>query len=730
VRPALVAILAIACMAIGLFGNALAGGRKLVVGIVDQVTWSDLLSDEVQAPTLKGLARNSGAGLMCVRTGRASGGGYLTIGAGARASASQPQSQPGLEGRAFLRNEIVGGEAAGRAYAAYTGWPVGANGIVHLGIGDLVRQNQPTTYPITLGLLGSALHRSGLHVACVGNADLPDSPHRELAAVAMDERGRVEFGDIGAGLLERDPRLPYLLTTRGDRLLSAFRRALAVADLIVVDFGETSRVGEYADAMPPAAAQAARRRAVERVDSLLAGVLRELPPTGWGLMLLAPTARAADPEEQFANLTPVIFYLPGAERGLLTSPSTRRPGLVLNTDVAPTILGYFSLQTPPAAVGRPMRVEPTRGDLLARVKSDEARQAGVEVARRYAFRWLAVLAAIALWAAAGMFALGEGAPRWVRVLLRGLLLVLLAAPPALLLVGLRPMSAAQMLAGAVAISLVIAFLGAAATRWRAGHVPPALLLVALLVYDLVKGQTMLQWSPLSYSAAAGARFYGLGNEYGGALLGAALVSAASMLPARERGGAVGRLLAGVVLLGIAGLVGYPRFGANLGMALACAIGFAAFIVYLWSERPTWADAVAALLVALLVAGAAMAVDVFRHGAEASHLGLFAASLRSQGWGALGQVAIRKWTLNWLLVRTSLWTDAALAGFGVVGVLLLARPRRAVAAMAERPWLAPALTACVVGAIASWALNDSGIVAAALVLLYGAGSFAYLGLGEA
>jgi hypothetical protein len=122
--------------------------------------------------------------------------------------------------------------------------------------------------------------------------------------------------------------------------------------------------------------------------------------------------------------------------------------------------------------------------------------------------------------------------------------------------------------------------------------------------------------------------------------------------------------------------------------------------------------------------------MLRRGAEASHVGMFLSSLRSQGVGELVTVAGRKWTMNWMLVRSSLWTDVALAAMGVLTVFLLTRPKRAVAALAQREWLAPALVACVAGAAAAWAFNDSGIIAAALALTYGVGSFAYLGLGDA
>jgi len=733
VKIAAFALLWAASLSCCLSAASPAGDRKLIIAILDQVTWPDLLSGEVKAPTLRRLAREGGVGMMSVRTARASGseGAYLTIGAGSRATAVALPGVTSPEGMAFDVDEAVEGRPARQVYVSRTGWPVGDNRIVHLGIGELIRRNQVLTYPITLGLLGGALRRSGLRVACVGNADTQRAMHRELVAIGMDEQGLVELGDVGADLLMRRPNVPYRVTTDPARLAAAFHRVAAAADVIVVDLGETSRVGEYAAYMPPSAAWRARSRAIEQADGLLAAVLRGLSQKTWGVLVVTPIVRDADPEERFANLTPVIFRQLDGARGMLTSPSTRRAGIVTNADVAATVLAYFGIEPPAAMVGRPMRVEATTDDTLARVRADDARQGEAEAARRYAFRWVAVLAIIALWASAAVFALGDAVPPWLRSLARCLLLLLLSAPPALLLVALRPLPMPQMLGAAAVIAMVVALLGSALTGWRSGHALPAVALAGLLVYDLLRGATMLQWSPLSYSAASGARFYGIGNEYGGALMAAAIVGIAALLSGRQHpSSGVERFIAGAVLVALTALMGYPRFGANLGMALACAVGFAVFIAYLRRDRPRWTDVVAVLALMLAATGAAIGADLFRRDADASHVGLFFSNVRSQGWGALAQVVGRKWTMNWMLVRSSLWTDVTIAALGVLGAFLLARPRRAVAALAERAWLEPALVSCVVGGAAAWALNDSGIVAAAMVVVYGVGSFAYLGLGDA
>jgi hypothetical protein len=165
------------------------------------------------------------------------------------------------------------------------------------------------------------------------------------------------------------------------------------------------------------------------------------------------------------------------------------------------------------------------------------------------------------------------------------------------------------------------------------------------------------------------------------------------------------------------------------MAFGCAVGFAVFALFLWREQPSWRDAALVFWIAFGLVGALILVDVFTRGAQASHVGLLAAQVRAIGWPAIWQAATRKLAMNWLLVRTSPWTDAAAATVGLLAVVVAARPQAVLEALDEREWLRPAVLACVLGAVASFALNDSGVVAAALVLLYGAGSLAYLGLAE-
>jgi hypothetical protein len=159
------------------------------------------------------------------------------------------------------------------------------------------------------------------------------------------------------------------------------------------------------------------------------------------------------------------------------------------------------------------------------------------------------------------------------------------------------------------------------------------------------------------------------------------------------------------------------------------VGAALFGHYLWGGGVGWQGAVGAVVAAVALVAAAAGLDYLRHGPESSHIGRWIASLRQEGWQAASSVIERKLSMNLMLVRLSLWTHVAVAALGVLGVAVVARPARLLAALRERAWLTPAVISSVAGAAAAFALNDSGIVAAAIALLYAAGSLAYVALEE-
>ena len=517
-------------------------------------------------------------------------------------------------------------------------------------------------------------------------------------------------------------------------VVESFERLVTRAEacVVAVELGETSRAEEYVSLLPPEAGRRLQARAIAKADRLLAGLLRRLPRGEWAILVVTPSPPRPRPDAAYAALTPIILHLPQGGPALLTSPSTRRPGLVVNTDLAATVLGYFGLPVPADTVGRAMQTVPAKGEPMAVLLRDLARQDAVETTRRALFRSFATIAAIVLALAVLLLLLGEHAPSWARGGLRGLLLLCLALPSAALLAGLASdrLTSSQLGTAIAVLTFMLALIASLATSGRAGDAVLAGMVAGLLVLDVGTGQHMLQWSTLSYSPAAGARFYGIGNEYGGALFGGALVAMAAWLGGVEQERRGRRALFALAGLAVAAVQGLPRLGADFGNALSEAIGFGMFATYLWRRRFAWTDLLLVGAGLALMGGLIVGVDMLlSRGGAPSHIGLLVGSVQAQGASALFDVIGRKLAMEWMLMRASTWTGVAIVGAVLLGTAVVVRPPSLLAALARRPWFTPALICCVAGSVAALALNDSGILTVAMALLYAAGSVAYLGLGH-
>jgi len=349
-----------------------------------------------------------------------------------------------------------------------------------------------------------------------------------------------------------------------------------------------------------------------------------------------------------------------ANASAVTSPSTRTLGLVTAADLV--------------GEGRP--VEVVAGG-LRQMRYFGARLEGIEAAKVPLLAFWGGFAGLALF-------VGMAALRWSRynTLARGLVCAAAAQTVALLPAALAP--SAELAYGVFAAAAVgiAAGMGARAVRERKSAVVPMLgLLVVVVVLDTLLRGGMVAGSVLSGYYGSGIRFYGVGNEYMGMLIGAALMS----VPQRFLGG-VG---AGLTLL-----LGLPMLGANAGGAMAAVVAFFPPSKKLWGR-------------ALLPFGVAFFLgflDRLMPGAVQSHIGQAA----GKGPSAWGTIILRKLAMNARLTVAG----PTLAGIGAVGLGVWQLER-----LKDR--LTPRLCARVGqafwGAGAAIAFNDSGTVAALLLL---------------
>jgi hypothetical protein len=293
--------------------------------------------------------------------------------------------------------------------------------------------------------------------------------------------------------------------------------------------------------------------------------------------------------------------------GELTSDSTRTDGLVLSTDIAPTVLSRLGVDVPDEMVGSEIRSEGSAdaadvADLQDRLEDRPSRD-------------LTVLLPLAAWAALAALVALATRGRAARPALRLLALATVWAPFVLLVT-------AAVDAGEGATALAVGFgsvaLAAATDRLFGGYRGLAVacgVTVAAHALDVVAGSPYSSLSVLGPNPGYGVRFFGIGNELEAILTTLTLVGSGAWLatrPGLERRQAAGWFLALAALAAAAFAPG--RFGADVGAAIGLGVGAAtaASLSLGFSIRRTVAAVIAGGALGLL---ALVAVDEVFGGAH-------------------------------------------------------------------------------------------------------------------
>lgn len=691
---------------------AAATGGRVVLVVAGDLSIRDVA--DPSAPHLYSMLRDGSAALMNVRTGRPSKfvepmlrpgmeAGCVSIGAGTMAVG-------GAETRtATNASDLIGGFPAADAYSFRMGGRPGRCEVLHADVARVQRANAEASYRAIPGSLGSALREAGIRTAAIGNSDIPGEPHREAVAIAMDRNGLVDVGNVSSSdLAEPDPGSAYGVRANNPALLRELDRALRLSRFVVIDFGDTYRADRYAELCMDSQASRIRREAVHRLDALVGKIRGMLDLKRDSLIVLSPTPRLlSDLEDE--KLTPVLAVGPGFGGGALTSPSTRRLGLVTMGDVAPTVLSLLGVPRPRDVVGRTIlsaKCDDT-ADMLLRMNSDASLQSQRQAAMRGASVTQSVaVVLITLAALLGVSGLWRRAAGWL-ALLPGLL------PIAMLCV---PFVYSGGLVGAVAwlVALMLLLLGAVRlvfrTPLRAFAWVCWVIVVGLLI-DIARGAPLISSSIAGYSIVEGARYYGIGNELAGTLVGATLMGVGLSLSGGRTSSRYSGLLAAVAFAVVFVFIGSSGLGANAGDALSFAPAIAIALLWRRNWRLNARNLAIVLGASLLAVAAVFAADALRGGGAQSHIGR-AAGLAASG-DALGilEVAQRKLALNFMLVSTSVWSR--LLGLSLVGsVVLYAKGRRASKGEFLPRELSAVALACVVATVGTFLLNDSGVLSAA------------------
>ncbi len=697
----------ILCLLFFLLGTQLCFGRQVILLLVDRVSWEELAAWQDQLPNFRWLMQEGALGLLNTRTerGTTQESAYLTIGAGNRAV--------GHEGVAagYQADELVEKEPAAVVYARRIGQAAAKGSVLAVELGAMLSANENSDYGAEPGTLGSAIHRAGKKTAVLGCGDTLDEIHRPHVAIAMDQAGLVDYGFVSKKLLQKDPHAPFGIATDRRALLAAFEQVKTKADFIVIDFGDTSRVEAYRDFLTAEMLARQRLYALKSADRFL-GSLRGLIDWDKTQLLLATPTPNLQAMKDGRRLTPVMAIGKGFGHGYLMGPTTRRPAVVTNVDLAPTVLRGLGISRLPQGSGRAFvsKAHPEPLTYLLRHSSKLVAQNQLRVPFNQAYVFFLIL--VIVLATCGVFADTAGRLTVKQTsLLQKLLLAAMAVPAVTLLLPSLPGSGTWVVFPEVILvtALVVWLLGFFGSK--RSLLALSLLTVAALCIDVLLGGAQLQYSFLGYSAIIGARFYGIGNEFMGVLIGAALVAMAGLV---ERGCRLRSVF--LFFFFVTAVIGLPSLGANVGGTITAVAAFVLAGLRL-SERTVKAKQGFGIVGAVVLAVLAMALFDRYLGSGSSHLASGMKYLTGGQWDQIFLIIIRKLSMNMRLIRVTIWSRVLLF-FLAACVVLVIRPQGVLKGLfGRKKSFASGFYAAALGTIVAFIFNDSGVVAAATLMIF-------------
>jgi hypothetical protein len=720
---------------VALAGAAAPPAGRVVMVLAPYLTWDDIRYGPM--PATRAVAEAGIISDLNVRSGASGAGGpSLERGALLLSAGASVLTDPTALG-AYTLTETVDGTPVTDLYRRiHGGGPSGAE-TLYLGTPRQTLANERAASDAVIGSLGEAVTAAGGVTVAIGNSDPglgigSDLQSRPAAIIAADKRGLVARGDVSASLLVTDTSAPYGVRTDVDGFLGRYERLMSglAGDrpaLVVLDTGDLARAYGWSNSTTTSTAAAQRAAALETVDRIVEKVAADLGDSDL-LMVLAPVVpEVPDLPSSFA---PLVARGAG-HTGLARTASTHRDGVCTVMDVSVTALRALGIATPSSMVGSPISGTGT-GSTLEERMSNVVRMndtsVAVEQVRADAVNWFITLTVVVLLVSTLLLIRGApDAPRPVWALARTALVLV----PCIPLGGLiqfailsRPPSAAWVVVLLVGSCLATWSAALLAGRGRSATVPLIAVTGATAVVLMVD-----QWlgAPLSfaglygYAPLFGARYYGIGNEMAGLLLGSSMVCCALALDTWRDApwtGAVRRW--GWPVLGVVVLVttAAPFLGANVGAVAWMTVGFGAGWLML-NGRPvwTWRNVAAVVVVVVVLVGALGAIDLLGGSASETHLGRAISNATGEGGVAsLATLVARKAETNLRVLGRTNWTWLLVAVVALLGYMRW-RPRGEFAAMLRsHPAFSAVLGAALFAGVIGNFTEDSGVIIPALIML--------------
>lgn len=723
------------------------GTKQVTVVSIPGLSFLEIRPDQLAIlPHFKQMTELGTVGAMNIRTGnRSMRDVYATLGAGEPAVGI-------VEALAFEAKEYRHGVRVSELMNRYTGLLgrsqtslLEEDSLIVPELAMLKRVNKEQAYGV--GALGDLLKPYGVYRSVLGSSDLGRGMHLEqkqlrrfAPLMLMDSNGFVDKGTLGEDAAIAVVDRPGGVSTDYARLTSLWQNRQQPS-ITLIELGDLYRLYSEKTHYDQDRFNELKGLVLRDMDQWLGQFMEGMQPGKDSLWMFSPEVNAEAVKSKL-YLSPILHYTADGSAGIFVSESTRRQGIVTSQDFTSTLLNEFKIPIPIGLIGIPLASSGVSHALDELVKD----QSSIQMIYRsrpsllYPFATFEMIVLlISLIYTVWVKRRGRKEVIPVHGVLRILLLSLLTAPAVMLILGgiAGPVTSQFGINGAIIVlvlsfvagSLILALILAAYSETTA-MIWLGVGTTAIIVLDACTGAHAMKYSVLGYDPMIGARYYGIGNEYMGVLIGALVLGVTAALQRRyaargTRASRTAALAACAAFLLVTVCLTAPSLGANAGGALSAAVAFGVagaqcFAGERWRELRLGRGS--ALLAALLALGVGAlwllnSADSPAAFARESHVGRAFHALRAGQFDQIGYLIGRKLQMNVHLLRASVWSKVLITSLFVMAVLVL-RPRGRLRVWQHKnPYWMYGFSANMIGAIAALLLNDSGIVAAATMIVF-------------
>ena len=630
---------------------------------------------------------------------------YASIGAGAKTNISSS---------GLIEEFVESSKDDAQTYEVTTGNK--ALKINNSGINKIVNYNsEKGQYGSTLGSLGQSLLDNGLKVSILGNSDTgfdTKDYNRNFALMAMDENGRIPEGNID-NINIADSTMPFGLRTDYEKLKEDTLNFYENSDVLFIELGDTHRLDLYKNYLNEDSFVKMKKAIYKNINDYLAFVF-DLSDNKDNVYITSAYPSTIDYKNK-RRLTPVIKFTDD-KKGLLTSSTTRRTGIVSNVDIGVDILNNYGIKNT-NMVGKSFKcIE--ESDNINYLNDEYQKIVTISTIRTNTVNPFVIIVALS-WVTSALLLvfrkrIPEGKKEIVFKILKELIKLGMIMPLAFLVAPITnaktPIGVTTSIICTVIIIDIIGHL-----IFKKDDIKQmglyAFLIIIIIAVDSIFGTYLMKNNIMSYDALIGARYYGIGNEYEGVTVASAIFALSVICHYKKPS----KWLMSIFLIIILITSAHPSMGANVGGAICETVAYMVFIAILFDIKIDFKKAIFILITVGLVLGGFAVADMIM-GTE-SHLSLFVGQILENGPTAIIQTFGRKISMNIKLAKTSIWANLLLVGILIVAGLVFKPGKYFEKMRNEYPMVFKGFSASMVGCIVTLLVNDSGIVSASTASIY-------------